>query len=93
MIRYKFSVGDKVILTNDFGVCWGVRTIIGLDIRSYRPTYHIRPTDTPWFSDNEDNLILADEEDLIMDTWGFDQTWEYFQNKYGFTPTEWYGCY
>ena len=37
---YKFKIEDKVIFTNDFGVCWDVKTIIALDERFNRPTYH-----------------------------------------------------
>lgn len=48
---------------------------------------------TPWFSTDEDHLTLADHDDLVMDIWGFDNKWSYFQDKYGFIPTEYYGCY
>lgn len=91
----KFSVGEKVVFVNDFGVCWGVKTIIGLDVRMNRPTYFYDKSDAPWFSVSEDNLIKADEEDLIMDLWGFDQKWEFFQRKYGWVPTldQLGGCY
>lgn len=93
MIQHAFAVGDKVVFTNDFGVCSGVRTVTGLSERTERPTYYTTPTETPWFSTGEENLVPADEEDLIMDLWGFDDAWAFFQRKYGFTPTEFYGCY
>jgi hypothetical protein len=56
--NHKFKIGDKVIYTNSNGVCWGERTIIGLDERTGEPTYYIDPTDTPWFSVREDTLKL-----------------------------------
>lgn len=92
MTEHRFAIGDKVVFTNIFGVCWGVKTITELDER-HGPTYHFEPTDTPWFSTPESNLQLADTEDLIMDQWGFDKKWEFFQQKYGFTPAETYGCW
>jgi hypothetical protein len=93
MVKHRFKPGDKVIFTNVFGVCWGVKTITGLDERTNRPTYHYEPTDTPWFSTAEEHLRLADMDDLIMDQWGFDLKWDYFQQRYGFTPTDYCGCW
>ena len=92
-LPYRFKVGDAVVFTNDFGVCWGVRTVTGLDERTGKPTYFLKPTDAPWFSTEESNLVAADEEDLIMARWGFDQAWPYFQARYGFQPKEYYGCW
>jgi predicted GH43/DUF377 family glycosyl hydrolase len=66
MIVHQFPIGAKVIFTNDYGVCFGVKTITGHDERSGKPTYHYTPTDTPWFSTEEDNLKLADAEDLSV---------------------------
>lgn len=88
MVDHKYNVGDKVVFTNIFGVCWGIKTITRQDIRTNRPTYYYVPTDTPWFSTNEENLTLADAEDLANEG-----NYTYFQNKYGFTPTETYGCW
>lgn len=85
-VQHKFSVGDKVIFTNDFGVCWGVKEITGLDERTGRPTYFFEPTDTPWFSSGEEHFTLAVAEDLTASAYEL-------QQKYGFTPTEWFGCY
>ena len=93
MTEHRFKIGDKVVFTNTFGVCWGVKTITALDERSGRPTYHYAPTETPWFSTDEEHLTLADHDDLVMDIWGFDKKQSYFQEKYGFIPTEYYGCY
>jgi hypothetical protein len=102
MTTHRFVVGDKVIFTNIFGVCWGVKTITALDERN-GPTYHYEPTDTPWFSTAEENLQLADETDieisemeihpLVDDLAECDVKWAYFQQRYGFTPTETYGCW
>jgi hypothetical protein len=89
-MNYKFKVGDKVVMTNDFGVCWGVKTILDLGERTNMPTYGYEDSDTPWFQVNERNFDLADESDIIKagDT-RLNQTcnWEYFQKKYGFKPT------
>jgi hypothetical protein len=91
-MKYEFKVGDKVVFVNDFGVCWGVKTIIGLDERTERPTYHYANSDTPWFSVCESNFVLADEEDLSLD---FDENRDFFQKKYGWIPTvdQLGGCY
>lgn len=94
--EHKFKVGDKVVYTNDFGVCWGVKTIVSLEYRPttrdddgpQRPTYHYEGTDTPWFSVDERNFTLAEPGDLTA-------TAEELQAKYGFTPTveQLGGCY
>lgn len=91
---HKFKVGDKVIFTNDFGVCWGIKTITELalrpttrdDLGPQRPCYHYEGSDTPWFPTDEAHLKPASEEDFTMTT-------EQLQEKHGFTPTEWYGCW
>lgn len=88
---HRFKIGDKVVFTNCYGVCWGVKTITALDERTNRPTYHYVPTDTPWFSTGEENLRKADKQDILMDD-PRGKHWDYFQQKYGFTPTETYGC-
>jgi len=92
-MKHKFAVGDKVIFTNDFGVCWGVKTIIALDERSDKPTYHYQHSDTPWFSVHEDNLVEADSDDLELPD--VRENWSYFQEKYGWKPTleQLGGCY
>lgn len=91
-MTHKYVVGDTVVFTNIFGVCWGIKTITELDTRAGRPTYHYENSDTPWFSTPEENLTLADDEDIIMDMWGFGDL-SHFQKKYGFTPTDLFGCY
>lgn len=83
---YKYAVGDKVVFVNDFGVVWGIKTIIGLDERTNKPTYYYEGSDTPWFSVNENNLIRPDAED-------FDLSRDELQVKYGFKPTDYFGCY
>jgi len=55
-IEYKFKIGDKVNWVNSNGVNLGVRTVIGLDERTGRPTYYLDPIDTPWFSVGEEEL-------------------------------------
>lgn len=99
-MTHRFKVGDKVIYTNCFGVCWGVKEITSLEFRPttrsddgpQRPTYHYKGSDTPWFSVDEEHFKLADEEDLIMDMWSFgDLSW--FQQRHGFKPAETYGCW
>ena len=53
-IETKFKIGEIVDYTNENGVHWGPRKIIGretwyvTDVR-----YYISPTDTPWFSVKE----------------------------------------
>lgn len=91
-MQHKFQVGDKVVYTNSFGVCWGVKVITELDERSERPTYHYEDSDTPWYSVCETNFVLADENDIKAQEAGLDN---YFQKKYGFEPTmeQLGGCY
>lgn len=84
MADHKFSIGDKVVYTNDFGVCWGVKTISGLDDRGFGPTYHYEGSETPWFSVDESNFVLANGVDIIADA--INNT-AYFQEIHGFTPT------
>jgi hypothetical protein len=58
-VMHKFKIGDKVNWTNSNGVKLGVRTVIGLDVRTNSPTYFIDPIDTPWFSVGEEELELV----------------------------------
>ena len=92
MAEHQFKVGDKVIFTNIFGVCWGVKTITALDERN-GPTYFYEPSDTPWFSVSERNLKPADEQDIRMMKNGLEAAWSYFQDKYGFPMKETFGCW
>lgn len=64
----------------------GVKTIIALDERTGKPTYYYEGSDTPWCSVNEYNLLPAAVDDMTASR-------ESLQEKYGFTPTEYYGCY
>lgn len=90
--NHQFKVGDKVIYTNDFGVCWGVKIIIHCAIfpttrhedGPQEPRYHYEGTDTPWFPVAERNLTQATAEDLAHHDKGDD---DYFQRKHGFQPT------
>lgn len=66
-VAHRYPIGAKVVFTNDYGVCFGVKTVTGHDERGGRPTYHYEPTDTPWFATDESNLTLADDQDLIVD--------------------------
>ena len=93
--RHKFNVGDKVVYVNDFGVCWGVKTITELcDGLSEKdgPRYQYEGTDTPWFPVAERNLTLADAGDLIA---AEIENLQFLQEKHGFTPTieQLGGCY
>lgn len=86
---YKFGIGDKVVYTNEFGVCWGVKTITahdeaGLRRTPYRlrPAYHYEGEDTPWCPTEEDRFTLATDKALAHEG---DQAW--FQENYGWiTP-------
>lgn len=86
MIIYQFNIGDKVIYTNDFGVCWGIKTITEHSVRTNKPVYMIDPTETPWFHVSERNLQLVHSSDHLLSS-------EELQNKYGFIPDDYYGCY
>ena len=53
----KFKVGQEVVYTNDQGVNWGRKTIVGHEVDSFgQDRYYIEPTDTPWFPVHERNL-------------------------------------
>lgn len=88
-VTYLYAVGDRVIYTNEFGVCFGVKTITALDTRTYDlwskdktiPVYIYEGMDTPWCGVKEDRLQPADEEDLAMH--GHQGSAEYFFQKYG----------
>lgn len=96
MTKHKYPIGSKVVYTNDFGVCWGVKTITEhSDIiygESGVPTYFYEGTDTPWCPVSEKNLKLANGVDLIADQTSNDL---YFQEIHGFKPTleQLGGCY
>lgn len=92
----KFKPGDQVIYTNEYGMCWGVQDIEGVewDIRRQTYVYTYENMDTPWSPVDEERLQPADEEDVThpkcvhpADAW-YDETWPYFQAKYGFPTTD-----
>ncbi len=56
---HKFKVGDRVIWTNDNGVCWGEKTVTEVGKDKWGHTYYFTPTDTPWMHTREKNLELA----------------------------------
>lgn len=83
-LAYKFAPGEQVIYTNDYGVCWGLRTVKALDVwEDGLPRYYIEPTDSPWCSVSEKNLVKADPEDLHV-AWYMGA--DFLQKKYGW-PT------
>lgn len=88
--HYKFDIGDKVIFINDFGVVWlwtiSEKTTWELHDGTIVRAYHHEGTQTPWFPTEEHRLRFATKTDLKASP-------EELQRKYGFTPTEWYGCY
>lgn len=49
----RFRVGDPVIYTNPYGVCWGERIVSGHEIwtgENYADhRYYLTPCDTPWY--------------------------------------------
>lgn len=92
VVNHKFNIGDKVVFTNDFGVCWGVKTISAQDERNGVPTYHYEGSETPWFSVSEQNFVKATPEDIQAQARGDDH---YFQTTHGFQPTldQLGGCY
>lgn len=48
-----FRIGQKVRVTNGYGLDIGVKTIIGINSTG---RYFLTPTDTPWFSWHESAL-------------------------------------
>lgn len=82
--EHKFTIGDKVVFTNEYGVCFGVKTIAAYAKHSYDdiPRYHYEGTDTPWYATEQKYFTLATEEDLLH---AGDQ--QYFQDNYGFPTT------
>ena len=59
----KFNIGDKVIYTNDNGVCFGEKTITDVREISYSETgygYKIEPTDTPWYYFKEEEFTKVE---------------------------------
>lgn len=87
---HKFKVGDKVIFVNDFGVVWlwEISELTWWDHYkdgTKEPAYHTLNSQTPWFPTRESLLRKA--------TWiDINSTPEKLQERYGFTPTEWFGC-
>lgn len=86
MKQPKFKVGDKVVYTNEYGVCWGVKTITKVEWSDTRRwTYYKTPTDCPWFASEEERFSKADAEDLRIEKHPFSA--RFFQKKYGFPIT------
>ena len=85
-MTHKYQEGDKVVFTNEFGVCWGVRTITGLCdpyTEGGEPRYFIEPTDCPWFSTAESTLTKAGDRDIVVDQMSGPLRDAYFQKTYG----------
>ena len=64
-IKCKFKLGDKVTFTNQYGVEFKDKTIIGFshdgDLHKYGNHIHI-DTDAYWFPHKEEELILKANE-------------------------------
>jgi hypothetical protein len=66
----RFKVGDQVIYTNDYGLCWGLKTIERLDPPDkWGHLYYITPTDTPWMYVREPNLTTPPQANPEFGTW------------------------
>lgn len=64
----KFKVGDLVVYTNDQDVCFGERTIVGIDYwEGYpEPRYFMEPSGNPeHYSSKESNFALIKSVDDI----------------------------
>lgn len=87
---HKFKRGDVVIFVNDFGVVyrWTIDILTTWETASGQilPAYHPMGTQTPWFPYEESRLKKATDLDKKS-------TPAELQKKYGFTPTDYYGCY
>ena len=66
----KFTVGQKVVFINDYGVNWGEKTVVSYEWDEVRGnTYLYAPTDTPWFFTGERNLFaVTDIENIAKKT-------------------------
>lgn len=64
MSTHRFREGQKVIYVNEFGVCFGVKTITELTVVNDQPCYHYEGSDTPWFAKKESEFRAATPEDL-----------------------------
>lgn len=54
----KFKVGDTAVFINDSGINYGKVTIVEVVHNRVRgATYHISPTDTPWFDHSGGDLF------------------------------------
>ena len=88
--KYRYNVGDKVIFVNIFGVVWlweiSQQTTYELHTGEVVRAYHHKDTQTPWYPTLEGELRPATKADLTASD-------AELQQRYGFTPTEWYGCY
>ena len=87
---YKFKVNDVVIFVDIFGVVsrWTIseRTTYELHTGEIVRAYLHKDTQTPWFPTLETELRKATKADLTASD-------AELQARYGFRPTEWYGCY
>jgi hypothetical protein len=66
----KYKVGDRVIWTNVYGVCWGERTITEvLEPDKWEQRYMITPTDTPWMYVREPQLAPHPSSNTEFGSW------------------------
>jgi hypothetical protein len=64
----KFKVGDRVTFTNDYGLAFKGKTIVGLSQWTWegadpQQRYFYAPNDAPWYSVPESSLTLEQEDD------------------------------
>jgi len=63
---FKFSVGQKVIFINEYGVNFGERTITAREVSEIRgKVYGMTPTDCPWFKSKESSFFAIDDAEGI----------------------------
>ena len=61
----KFTVGQKVIFINDYGVNWGEKTITEHEWDDIRGNiYQYEGTDTPWYKTPERNFFNQDDKSI-----------------------------
>lgn len=66
----RYKLGDRVVWTNSYGVCWGIRTISEVgEPDKFGHRYYITPTDTPWMYVREANLAPSPEANPEFGTW------------------------
>lgn len=84
--KFKYNLGQQVIYTNEYGVCFGIKRVIYRVYDNGKCKYIYENSVTPWHPVEEERFTIPDDNDIFVgNNIGLNNG--YFQKKYGFDAT------